>query len=113
LKQYKPFLEHIAEEIKYLIHNSQALAYETFVYNETLKRSFVRALEVIGEATKNLPPEFRKKYPEVQWKELAGLRDILIHQYFGIDYRSVWDVVKNKVPKLQEYIESILKEMNL
>lgn len=111
MKQYKPFLEHIAEEIEYLIHNSQELTYETFVYNETLKRSFVRALEVIGEATKNVPPEFRKKYPKVQWKELAGLRDILIHQYFGIDYRSVWDVVKNKVPKLQEHIGNILKEI--
>jgi uncharacterized protein with HEPN domain len=111
LKQYKPFVEHIAEEIKYLIQTSQELTYEIFIYNETLKRSFVRALEVIGEATRNVPPEFRKKHPEVQWKELAGMRDILIHQYFGIDYRSVWDVVKNKIPKLQEHIGTILKEI--
>jgi uncharacterized protein with HEPN domain len=85
--------------------------YEDFIKDETLKRSFVRSLEIIGEATKNLPDDFRSKYPQVQWKEMAGLRDILIHRYFGVNYKSVWDVIKNKIPKLKEQIENILGEV--
>ncbi|MBM3239053.1 DUF86 domain-containing protein [Candidatus Poribacteria bacterium] len=99
------------DEIKYLLQNSQNLEYEDFIKDETLKRSFVRSLEVIGEATKNLPDDFRNKYSQVQWKEMAGLRDILIHRYFGVNYKSVWDVIKNKIPKLKERIENILGEV--
>lgn len=111
MKQPKPFLNHIMDEIKYLLQNSQNLEYEDFIKDETLKRSFVRSLEVIGEATKNLPDDFRNKYSQVQWKEMAGLRDILIHRYFGVNYKSVWDVIKNKIPKLKERIENILGEV--
>ena len=96
-------------EIEYLLENSEGLEYEEFIDNETLKRSFVRSLEVIGEATKNLSDSFRKKHPQIRWKDIAGLRDVLIHQYFGIDYRSVWDIVKNKIPKLKEQIEGIVE----
>lgn len=96
-------------EIEYLLENSEGLEYEEFIDNETLKRSFVRSLEVIGEATKNLSDSFRKKHPQIRWKDIAGLRDVLIHQYFGIDYRSVWDIVKNKAPKLKEQIEGIVE----
>jgi uncharacterized protein with HEPN domain len=99
------------DEIKYLMQNSEKLVYEEFIDNETLKRSFVRSLEIIGEATKNLPDSFRNKYPEVQWKEMAGLRDVLIHRYFQVNYKSVWDIVKNKIPDLKEQIEKILNEL--
>lgn len=109
MKQAKPFLIHIMTEIEYLLENSEGLEYEEFIDNETLKRSFVRSLEVIGEATKNLSDSFRKKHPQIRWKDIAGLRDVLIHQYFGIDYRSVWDIVKNKIPKLKEQIEGIVE----
>jgi uncharacterized protein with HEPN domain len=111
LKQFKPFLEHIINEINYLQQNSDEIVYEEFVNNETFKRSFVRALEVIGEAIKNLPDDFRNKYPQIQWKEMAGLRDILIHRYFGVDYKSVWDIIKNKIPHLKGQIENILSKI--
>ncbi len=110
MKQPKIFIKHIMEEIKYLFQNSVRLEYKDFIKDETRKRSFVRSLEIIGEATKNLPEDFRNKYPELPWKEMAGLRDILIHQYFGIDYRFIWDITKNKIPKLKEQIEEILKD---
>ena len=99
------------DEINYLSQNSIALEYDKFINNETLKRSFVRSLEVIGEATKNLPDDFKQKYSYIQWKQIAGLRDVLIHHYFGIDYKSVWDIVKNKLPKIKEQIENILNEI--
>ncbi len=111
MKPPETFLSHIKDEINYLSQNSAKLQYEEFVNDETLKRSFVRALEVIGEATKNLSDDFRQKYPQVQWKEIAGLRDILIHHYFGVDYKSVWDIVKNKIPKIKEQVENILNEI--
>ncbi len=112
MKASKPFLIHIAEEIRYLEKNSANLTYDDFMQNETYRRSFVRALEVIGEAAKNLPQGFRKRYQQVPWKEIAGLRDVLIHQYFGINYISLWDIVKNKIPVLRDQIAAILNELN-
>ncbi len=67
----------------------------------------MRSLEVIGEAVKNLPVEFKEQYPDVEWKKIAGMRDMLIHNYFGVNYKVVWDVVKNQVPDLRKKIESL------
>lgn len=111
MKQAKILLTHILDEINYLLKNSAKLEFQDFINNETLKRSFVRSLEIIGEAIKNLPQNFRNNYPEVSWKEIAGLRDVLIHRYAGVDYKAVWDIVKTKIPKLKSQIERILKEI--
>jgi uncharacterized protein with HEPN domain len=80
-----------------------------FLQDDTLKRAFVRSIEIIGEAAKQVPASIRKKYPHIQWRAMAGMRDKLIHSYFGIDYDIVWDVVINKVPELQQGIEEILR----
>ncbi len=85
------------------------LAYYDFLDDETLKRAVVRSLEIIGEATKKLPEDFRIKYPDVNWKNMAGMRDKLIHDYIGIDYAIVWDVIKNKIPELHLQILKILE----
>ncbi|HUX98115.1 MAG TPA: DUF86 domain-containing protein [Candidatus Deferrimicrobium sp.] len=110
-KKMTPFLRHIITEADYLLEKSKDLEFEVFINNETLKRSFVRSLEVIGEAAKNLFKDFRKKYAHIKWEKIVWLRDILIHQYFGIDYKTVWDIIKNQVPFLKEQIETILKEI--
>lgn len=89
----KVYLLHIADEIDYLLESSAGLTRDIFLENKTLKRSFVRSLEIIGEATKKLPDDFRQQYPQIPWKKMAGMRDRLIHEYFGIDYNVVWDVV--------------------
>jgi len=68
----------------------------------------VRALEVIGEATKRLPPDFREKYPQVNWRAISGMRDRLIHAYFGVDYEIVWDAARHKVPTLLDQVEAII-----
>lgn len=102
------YLKHIRDEIDYLITSSNEITEEQFMHNPTLERAFARSLEVIGEAAKNLPKDFRDNHTEVDWKAVSGMRDKLIHHYFGVDYEIVWDVIKNEIPKLKIQIEAIL-----
>ena len=111
MKEPKIFLIHILDETNYILSRLKDLEYQKLIIDEDLKRSFVRSLEIIGEAVKNLDEDFRKKHPQIEWKKIAGLRDILIHHYFGINYERVWDVIKNKVPALKDQIEKILDEL--
>lgn len=82
----------------------------TFVEDETLKRAYVRSIEVIGEAVKQLPNPLRQKYSAIDWRAIAGMRDRLIHNYFGVDYDIVWDVVTNKVPELNAEIRKMIEQ---
>ena len=83
---------------------------EQFSRDETLKRAFVRGIEVIGEAAKKVPPEFRSRHASIEWRVMAGMRDRLIHDYFGVDYDIVWDVAASKLPELQRQLQEILRQ---
>ena len=104
----RDYLRHILIEADYLLKQSEGLSFERFESDETLQRAFVRSLEVIGEAVKKLPEEFRAEHPEVEWRPIARMRDRLIHGYFGVDYQLVWDVVKQKIPDLRRNIHHFL-----
>jgi len=103
------YLRHIRDEslfIKSLVE--KGLDKDEFLYDEVLKRAVVRSLEIIGEASKKIPADFKLKWDSIKWKNLAGMRDRLIHDYMGINYSIVWDVIKNKIPELYRQIEEVL-----
>jgi uncharacterized protein with HEPN domain len=83
--------------------------FDAFVRDPSLKRAFVRSIEIIGEASKKIPKDVQDKQPNIEWRKMMGMRDRLIHDYFGVDYAIVWDVAVNKLPELREKIESMLQ----
>ena len=105
------YLRHILQETTFILETSQGLSEDNFYQDEVLRRAYVRSLEIIGEATKNLPDDFRKQHSQLPWRRMAGMRDKLIHEYFGVDYEVVWDVVVNQIPDLHHKVEFLLKDM--
>lgn len=105
------FLKHIFDECSYLLTVSKGISKDAFLDNETLKRAVVRSLEIIGEATKKIPADFKLKWGSVQWKNMAGMRDRLIHDYIGVNYSIVWDVFINKIPELHAQIQEVLENV--
>lgn len=106
------YLRHILAEANFIAEQSVGLQRDEFLNDETLKRAFVRSIEIIGEATKHVPNEFRQRYPEFEWRGMAGMRDRLIHGYFGVDYELVWDVVVNKIPTLLNQLTALLSDLD-
>ena len=88
------FLRHILDEIRFLKERYSPLELNEVVGDEVLKSACIRSLEVIGEAVKKLSNDFKERHGEVEWRKIAGLRDKLIHHYFGVDWDIVWDIIK-------------------
>ncbi len=103
------YLEDILEAVARIRRYTRGLSREAFADDERTLDAVVRNLEVIGEAVKQLPADVRSREPTVEWQKIAGLRDILIHQYFGIDVEILWDVVENKLPGLEAAVRFILR----
>lgn len=110
MKSSISFCRHVLAETDYLLRAYSGLSLDRFFADETLKRAFVRSLEIIGEAVKQLPQDFRDRYPQIEWRKMAGTRDRLIHDYMGVDYQLVWDIVQNKIPALHQAIGVIIAE---
>lgn len=106
----REYFQHILAETAYLLQSSAGLDKATFVQDETLKRAYVRSIEVIGEAVKQVPDPLRHKYRAIEWRAMAGMRDRLIHGYFGVDYDIVWDVISNKIPVLDAEIRQLIAQ---
>lgn len=108
MKQDRVYVQHIFDEIDFLLNESNKLDYDTFIESEIYTRAFSRSLEIIGEAVKSLSSGFKELHPEIEWKKIAGMRDKLIHEYFRVDYEIMWDVIKNKLPNIKNNIERFL-----
>lgn len=104
------YLKHISDESKYILSViGSGMTKDDFLQDETIKRAVIRSLEIIGEATKKIPADFKVKWDSIKWKNMAGMRDRLIHDYMGVNYSIVWDVVKNKIPELHEQILDVIE----
>ena len=110
-KEPLEYLRHILDECEYI--NSvitPGLQKNDFLENETLKRAVIRSLEIIGEATKKITADVKYKWNSISWRNMAGMRDRLIHDYIGVNYNIVWDVVKNKIPELTSQIKEVIEQ---
>ena len=109
-REYKAYLTDILESIRRIEEYTENLTIESFKKNQLIQDAVVRNLEITGEAVKNIPNNVKSRNPNVEWKKIAGLRDILIHAYFGIDTDIVWDIIKNKLPELKIEILELLTD---
>jgi uncharacterized protein with HEPN domain len=108
-RDFKVYLDDILEAIEKIQKFTQSFSFETFKTDPKTFDAVVRNLEIIGEAIKNIPESIRNQHLEVEWKKIAGLRDILIHAYFGIDPEIIWDIVQNKLPVLEKQVRKLLQ----
>lgn len=106
-KDISIFLDHILESIMLIGEYSKNVSDKDFYRNTELQDAVMRRLEIIGEAIKHIPDDFRVEYPTIAWKSIAGLRDKLIHEYFGVDTNLVWELVQKDLPVLEKEIQRI------
>lgn len=107
----RDYINDILEAMENSIEFLKDLSYEEFVKDTKTIYATLRALEIIGEATKKIPLNLRRKYPEIPWKEMAGMRDKLIHEYFGVNLQRIWLTLKKDIPQIKPLIKKIKEEI--
>ncbi|HEX7320613.1 MAG TPA: DUF86 domain-containing protein [bacterium] len=110
-KEYGDYVQDILDAILELESFTRGLSFRDFEGDKKTVNAVIRSMEIIGEAAKNIPSTIKDKYPDVPWKKMAGMRDKLIHEYFGVDLDIVWDSATKEIPAVKPLIEKILKKM--
>ena len=109
-RDFRVYLDDIVSAIDKIAVFTEGLSEEQFTGDPKTFDAVIRNLEIVGEAAKNIPDEVRSKFTAVEWRKAAGLRDLLIHQYFAVDTQIIWDIVKNKLPLLRRQVTEILAQ---
>ncbi|HEY4514587.1 MAG TPA: DUF86 domain-containing protein [Candidatus Paceibacterota bacterium] len=109
-KDANMFLDHIRDSIAVIEDAIKGKSFEEFVNSIVTQDCVVRRIEIIGEAANNLPEDFQKEHPEIAWRKIVGMRNILAHEYFGVDLKVVWDTAVNKIPVLKEELSKLKYE---
>ncbi len=106
------YIEDVLDSIAKIERYTKDINENDFLADTQAQDSVLRRLEIIGEAVKNIPDDFRNKYPQIPWKRIAGLRDILIHEYFGVNLRRAWKVAKEDILSLKQEILKVAKDLS-
>ena|SRR5271157_2626702 len=109
-EEYLDYVEDILKAMDDALTFVKDMNYDTFIKDRKTVYAVIRALEIIGEATKNVPSPIKAHYPEIPWKDMAGMRDKVIHAYFGVDLKRVWSTVNADIPTIKPYFEKLLKD---
>jgi len=112
MRDDKIYILHIRDSINAIKKYTKTMNKEAFLEDELVQNTVIRQIQIIGEASKNLSKELRKKYKHIPWKEIVGMRNILVHKYFGIDLTSVWKAVKEDIPELENAVLNILADID-
>lgn len=110
-RSYKLYLQDILDSARKIAVYAEGLDLSSFAQQSMAFDAIVRNLEIIGEAVKKIPRRIRIQYPQIEWKKIAGLRDIIAHEYFGVNKRILWEVVVQKLPLLEKQVQAILDDM--
>lgn len=105
------FIEDVINAMDKALKFVEGMSYEEFVQDDKTIFAVLRAIEIIGEAVKNIPDDIKEEYPEIPWKGIAGMRNKVIHGYFGVDLKVVWDTVKKRMPEVIPLFERVLKDL--
>lgn len=112
-RSYLLYLEDILNAMNKIVNYTKDIGYDDFEENTMLNEAVIRNLEIIGEACKNIPQNLRKQYSNIPWKRMIGLRNIMIHEYFGVDLAIVWKIITRNIPETKPMIEQMINQIRI